>query len=284
MLGLGLMGLAAATRLREQGVELVGWNRSRAGRDAACLAGLTVVDSVDQAIEQADAVLLFLSDAAAIESVLLAQPALPLSGRLLVQMGTIAPSESRGLAARVQALGGAWLEAPVLGSIPEAKAGRLIIMAGGNPADYECALPLLAMLGGEPKLIGPLGQGAALKLAMNQLIASLTAGFSQSLGLVRAEGIEVDAFMALLRQSALYAPTFDKKLDKYLAHDYGKANFPLKHLIKDVELFQRVAEENGQDDSLLRTMSELFEKAREAGFGDQDYSALYEAINPGKAK
>ena len=121
-------------------------------------------------------------------------------------------------------------------------------------------------------------QGAALKLAMNQLIAGLTSCFSLSLGLVRAEGIEVAQFMDLLRGSALYAPTFDKKLDKYLSHEYGKANFPLKHLLKDVRLFGEVAEKAGMDTAFLTAVERACIRARERGYAEQDYSAVYEAV------
>jgi 3-hydroxyisobutyrate dehydrogenase len=198
-----------------------------------------------------------------------------------MQMGTIAPAESRELASRVADAGADYLEAPVLGSIPEAHDGRLILMAGGEQALFERCLPVLKALGRDPRLIGGIGQGAALKLAMNQLIAGLTASFSLSLGLVRAEGIEVDEFMGLLRGSALYAPTFDKKLDKYLARDYGKANFPLKHLLKDVRLFRGVAEGVGMDTSMITTIEAACIRALAEGFGDEDYSALYEAMAPG---
>jgi 3-hydroxyisobutyrate dehydrogenase len=124
------------------------------------------------------------------------------------------------------------------------------------------------------------GQGAALKLAMNQLIAGLTASFSLSLGLVRAEGIDADLFMGLLRSSALYAPTFDKKLNNYLAHDYGKANFPLKHLLKDVRLFRRVTESVAMDSALITTIEAACARAIGQGYAEQDYSAIYEALVP----
>ena len=115
---------------------------------------------------------------------------------------------------------------------------------------------------------------------MNQLIAGLTATFSLSLGLVRAEGIEVEQFMELLRASALYAPTFDKKLEKYLGHEYGKANFPLQHLLKDVRLFRRVAEPLGMDTAFITTVEAACIRALDQGYRDQDYSALYEAMVP----
>jgi 3-hydroxyisobutyrate dehydrogenase-like beta-hydroxyacid dehydrogenase len=113
---------------------------------------------------------------------------------------------------------------------------------------------------------------------MNQLIASLTAGFSASLGLVRAEGIDVDVFMGLLRGSALYAPTFDKKLARMLAGDYGSPNFPLKHLIKDLALYQAVAAEHVMDEGVPAALRSLLEKAALAGYADDDYSSLYEAV------
>jgi 3-hydroxyisobutyrate dehydrogenase len=268
-------------RLRVQGQAVVGWNRSPDKRNALAERGLETVESAADAIAGADVCLLVLSDHAAItETLFRGQAGQRLSGRIFVQMGTIAPAESRDLAERLDQAGGSYLEAPVLGSLPEAEAGRLIVMAGGDPAIFEHCRPILGCLGEDPRLIGPVGQGAALKLAMNQLIAGLTATFSLSLGLVRAEGIQVEQFMALLRDSALYAPTFDKKLPKYLSHDYGRANFPLKHLLKDVRLFRRVAEPLHLDNALIATIEAACARAIGLGYADQDYSAVYEALAP----
>jgi 3-hydroxyisobutyrate dehydrogenase len=282
VIGLGLMGSEIALRLRRQGVDVSCWNRGAEGARAARERGLPMTETAAAAIAAADLMLLVLSDADAIRETLLDPPdaAQALSGRIVVQMGTIGPGESRAIAARVESLGARYLEAPVLGSLPEVREGRLIIMAGGDPALFEQCLPVLRDLSRDPQLIGGIGAGAALKLAMNQLIAGLTATFSLSLGLVRAEGIDVAQFMTLLRGSALHARTFDKKLDKYLSHDYGAANFPLKHLLKDIRLFRQVAEEVGLDIALLGALESTCERAEALGYGDQDYSALYEAISP----
>ena len=281
VLGLGLMGTAVALRLAEQGFEIVGWNRSpQKGQDLA-QQGVATVGSAREAIAGAQIAVLMLADASAIRETLFAAGTEgSIRGRTILQMGTIAPAQSRDLAGRVEAAGGEYLESPVLGSLPEAKGGRLILMAGGERTLFDRCLPVLIALGKDPRLIGGVGQGAALKLAMNQLIAGLTGSFSLSLGLVRAENIEVKQFMELLRGSALYAPTFDKKLEKYLSHDYGKANFPLKHLLKDVRLFRDVAESLGMDTALPAAIEAACVRALDQGFGNQDYSALYEAFTP----
>ena len=280
-LGLGLMGLPIALRLQQQGFDVAGWNRGAAGRSAALAAELPVDHDLPAILESTDILVLTLSDCQAIETVLFSPgPALPLAGKLILQMGTIGPDESRGIARRCTGAGANYLEAPVLGSIPEARSGSLIIMAGGSEADFLRALPLLKALGRAPELVGQVGQAAALKLAMNQLIASLTTGFSLSLGLVRSEGLDVERFMGLLRDSALYAPTFDKKLDKMLAHDYANPNFPLKHLIKDLSLFRRVAEEQGIDARVPAAQLDLFQHGEAWGLDELDYSSLYELVNP----
>jgi 3-hydroxyisobutyrate dehydrogenase len=282
VLGLGLMGAEIALRLKRQGIELTCWNRGAQRAQAARERGLPVVETAAEAIAAAELVILVLSDARAIQESLLdeSDAAGVLVGRILIQMGTIGPDESRALAVRVGSLGARYLEAPVLGSLPEAREGRLIVMAGGDQDLFERCLPILKGLSRDPQLIGGVGAGAALKLAMNQLIAGLTATFALSLGLVRSEGIDVEQFMTLLRGSALHAGTFDKKLDKYLSHDYGAANFPLKHLLKDIRLFHRVAEQRGLDLGLVAALEAACERAEAQGFGDQDYSALYEAISP----
>lgn len=282
LLGLGLMGQPIALRLLHCGHEVLAWNRSPEPLTKAAEAGLNTESDMNRAISFGELIILTLSDADAIDQVLSEKGVADLlQERTVLQMGTIAPDESRALSQRVKASGGEYLEAPVLGSIPEARSGQLIVMAGGSEAVYQHCLLMLRCLGKEVDLVGPVGQAAAMKLALNQLIASLTAGFAQSLGLIRAEGVEVEQFMHLLRESALYAPTFDKKLQKYLDHDYSNPNFPLKHLIKDMELFTRVAEKSGINALIAEAMQNVFTQGQNAGYGDEDYSSLYEAINPG---
>jgi 3-hydroxyisobutyrate dehydrogenase-like beta-hydroxyacid dehydrogenase len=282
LLGLGLLGRPIALRLVHCGHDLVAWNRSPESLQKAAEAGLTTEADLERAVVQGEVIILTLSDAGAIDEVLFDQRVIPLLGdKTVLQMGTIAPEESRTIARRVAQAGGEYLETPVLGSIPEARSGQLIVMAAGKEPVYQHCLLLLRCLGKEVELVGTVGQAAAMKLAMNQLIASLTVGFSHSLGLVRAEGVEVDQFMKLLRESALYAPTFDKKLQKFMEHDYARPNFPLKHLVKDMSLFRRVAEAAGIEAIVADALLAVCVKGQEAGYGEEDYSALYEAVNPG---
>lgn len=281
LLGTGLLGSAMATRLAESGHQVTVWNRTPSRAASLAESGILVADSVSEAVANNDLILLVLGDAEAIDAVLFPLDDSPLlRGKALIQMGTIAPAESRAFAERAETAGARYLEAPVLGSIPEARQGTLIVMAGGDRRLFEDHLPLLRSLGANPRHIGPIGQAAALKLAMNQLIATLTAGFALSLGLVRSEGVDVELFMELLRQSALYAPTFDKKLGKYLQHDYSHPNFPLKHLLKDTALFARVANTHAMDGRLFDALLAIFEEGCSKGLADLDYSALYETINP----
>jgi 3-hydroxyisobutyrate dehydrogenase len=279
VLGLGFMGGAIALRLHRQGVGVIGWNRTAEKAEPLAGEGLPVAQHLQDVLLPARVILLVLSDAHAIGETLFTPVTVPLlAEKTLIQMGTIAPEESRAIAERVTRAGGHYLEAPVLGSLPEAFSGNLIVMTGGDQVLHERLLPLLSHLGRAIRRIGGVGQAAALKLAMNQLIAGLTASFSLSLGLVRAQGLEVDSFLELLRQSALYAPTFDKKLPNYLSHDYARANFPLRHLLKDIRLFERVAALHGLDTGLPAALATACQRGIDAGNGEADYSALYEAL------
>jgi 3-hydroxyisobutyrate dehydrogenase len=279
VLGTGLLGGEIALRLRTQGIDVGAWNRTPERAAPLAVAGVRLFESAAAAIAAADVTLMLLADAAAIDSTLFSgEPQPDLSGRTIVQMGTIAPDESCAIGERVEGAGGAYLEAPVLGSLPEARSGTLLVMASGDQTRFQRLLPMFEALSEAPMYIGPLGQAAALKLALNQLIVGLTATFSVSLGLVRSAGLDVEQFMGLVRQSALYAPTYDKKLPKYLAHAYASANFPLKHLLKDARLIERVLAAQGIDAATVGAVADAAERGIAAGHGDSDYSSIYEAL------
>ncbi|MFB2879406.1 NAD(P)-dependent oxidoreductase [Floridanema aerugineum] len=280
-LGTGLMGKPLVQRLLCAKIPVVVYNRTASKVEELKAAGAQVVDSPESAIANSDCTILMLTNASAIEQTVLSESAkAELKGRTIIQMGTIAPQESQEIEKQVIAAGGEYLEAPVLGSIPEAEAGKLIVMVGATPEQFAKWSNLLQNFGSEPRLIGSVGTAAAVKLALNQLIASLTTAFALSLSLVQKQGVEVETFMELLRQSALYAPTFDKKLKRMLERDFTNPNFPTKHLLKDTNLFLNQAQSNNLNTHSLEGVRQILEIAQEMGLAEADYSALFNAVNP----
>ena len=275
LLGTGLLGAAIGERLLQSGHRLTVWNRHRERCASLQHLGATVAATPAEAVAAAELVITVLSDGPTTREVLLEQAGAALAGRLVLQVATIAPKESQALAAALAERGAELLEVPVLGSRPEALAGTLQLMVGGDAAALERARPVLAALGSEPRLLGPVGAALTTKLALNQLIASLTHSFSLSLHLVQRAGVDVEAFMAILRASALHAPTFDKKLAKELADDYANPNFPTAHLRKDLLLFLQAARGLGLETEGLDGLATLLERATAAGLDELDYSALH---------
>ena len=282
LFGTGLLGSAIATRLLERGHELLVWNRSPERCAPLQATGARLAASPAEAAATAEWLITVLSDGPTTAAVLLEGVGENLAGRRVLQMGTIGVQESVALAKAVAERGGDYLEAPVLGSRPEALAGTLQLMAGGPTALMEEALPLLRDLAPEPRHLGPVGSAMATKLALNQLIASLTHAFSLSLHLVQRQGVDPEAFMGLLRSSALYAPTFDKKLQRELDGDYANPNFPTAHLRKDLALFQAAAADAGLEVSGLDGLLQLLAGATPAGLDELDYCALH-ALTAGRA-
>lgn len=276
-LGTGLMGAPMALRLQAAGHQVYGWNRSPDKLEPLLKAGIQPAATPVAAITASQLIVLMLTDAAAINATLLSSEATAqLTGRTVLQMGTIAPQESKAIAQAVGAAGGDYLEAPVLGSIPEANAGTLIVMVGATPDQFAQWRPVLECFGPEPQLMGPVGAGSGVKLAMNQLIGSLTTAFAMSLGLIQQEAIDIEKFMTIVRQSALYAPTFDKKLGRMCDRNFANPNFPTKHLLKDMNLFVQSAETFNAD--VASSVAQMVHQAVQQGLADQDYSAVFAAV------
>jgi len=283
LLGTGLLGRAIAERLQSVGHTVTVYNRTTTKALPLRACGITVVTRPEEAIAQADCVVLMLADAAAIRAVLLTPASLAvLRGKTVIHMGTIAQDESLALQAEIERVGGSYCEAPVLGSLAEAQAGTLLVMVGGTEGQFVQWGALFRSLCQEPRLIGPVGKAASLKLALNQLIVAEISAFALSLGLVQRAGVPVDTFMAILRESALFAPAFEKKLPRLLTRDYQHPNFSTRHLLKDAELFLREASGYALTTSSLEGIRPLLERTIEQGLGDSDYSAIFEVINPGQ--
>ncbi|MGC8474153.1 MAG: NAD(P)-dependent oxidoreductase, partial [Candidatus Dormibacteria bacterium] len=148
-LGLGRMGQPMARRVLEAGHELAVWDVLQERSRPLAEVGARAAESPADAVAGAGMVISMVADPEALEEVLFADGGAARAlgrGALLLEMSTVGPSAVGDLAARlgkdVQVV-----DAPVLGSIPEAEAGRLTIMVGASPATFERVAPVLAAMG-----------------------------------------------------------------------------------------------------------------------------------------
>ena len=274
LLGSGLLGEAIGRRLLDQGLTLKVWNRTPGRCRDLIEAGAESVQDLSSISETCSSVITVLRDAPVTETMV--RELGDLHGCCLMPMGTMGITEIRRLAQQVHNQNGTCLEAPVLGSKPQAANGTLLVMAGGTQELFDQQRPLLDHLSQQPMLVGAIGSGAATKLALNQLIASLTHAFSLSLRLVQQAGVPVETFMAILRPSALYAPTFDKKLQRMLDGHYSDPNFSTALLRKDLRLFLEEATAAGLQIQGLQGLDTLLEQASGGELDGLDYCALHE--------
>ncbi len=277
LLGTGLMGFAMAERLLEKDYELSVYNRTRSKAAPLGDQGAEVCKSPEEAVKGAECVILMVADAPAIQDVLFTGNG-QLAEKTILQMGTIAPEESMQLRDRITAAGGEYLEAPVLGNKHHARQGKLILMVGGSFEQFGQWKSLLQMFGESTHYAGPVGAAAAMKLALNQLIASLTASFGLSVQFLRKNQGDLDLFMDIVRESALYAPQYDKKLPNILEHDYSDPNFSARHLLKDVNLMLQAAKSSDLEVAALKGVRKIVEQALAKGYAEEDYSSLAEGI------
>ena len=170
--GLGIMGAPMAGHLLKAGHKLFVNTRSKV---AAELAGATVCASARQVAEQADIVFLMLPDTPDVAQVLFGENGVAAglaAGKTVVDMSSISPIETKAFAARINALGCDYLDAPVSGGELGAKAGSLTIMVGGPDLVFDRVKPLFELMGKNITLVGGNGDGQTTKVA-NQIIVAL---------------------------------------------------------------------------------------------------------------
>ena len=171
-IGLGIMGAPMAGHLLKAGHRLFVNTRSKV---AAELAGATVCASARQVAEQADIVFLMLPDTPDVAQVLFGENGVAAgltAGKTVVDMSSISPIETKAFAARINALGCDYLDAPVSRGEVGAKAGSLTIMVGGPDLVFDRVKPLFELMGKNITLVGGNGDGQTTKVA-NQIIVAL---------------------------------------------------------------------------------------------------------------
>ena len=168
--GLGRMGAAIAARLIEIGHGVTVWNRSPEKAKPLEQAGAALVHSPTELVEQVETVITILTDAAAMQAVYDGPSGLlsgKVNGKLFIEMSTVRPQTEIDLASRVRAKGAGFVECPVGGTVGPARQGKLIGLMGAEDGDATRAKPILEQLCRRIEHVGPVGNGALMKLAIN---------------------------------------------------------------------------------------------------------------------
>jgi 3-hydroxyisobutyrate dehydrogenase-like beta-hydroxyacid dehydrogenase len=273
VLGLGAMGSRIARRLLDAGHSVRVWNRTAAKTAALVDAGATSVATPAEAARASEVVLTMLADPSALFEVAGGPTGLAagLSGSTtVIEMSTVGPAAVAELAS-ILPDGTALLDAPVLGSLPEAEAGSLKIFVGGPEPLVERWTPLLSGLG-SPLHVGPLGAGAAAKLVANTALLGTIGLLGETLALARSLGLELGTAFDVLEQTPL-APQAKRRREAVESGEYRR-HFALLLARKDAELIADAAAASGVELRLASALRSWLADAEADGWGERDYAEL----------
>ena len=275
-IGLGVMGQPMALNLARAGVRPIVWNRTAARTGPVLAAGARPAGSPADVLRRAEVVFLMLADEAATDEVL-GRPPAPVTGRIVVQMGTMSPEWSLRLAADVHAAGGEYVESPVSGSRQPAEAGQLIAMLAGDPAAVDTVRPLLAPMCRETVDCGPVPNGLLMKLAVNLYLITMVTGLAEAAHFADRCGLDLGRFAATLDAGPMASFVSRGKAAKLLADDYSVQAASLD-VLKNNQLVAAAARRAGIASPLLDVCHALFGETVQLGHGGEDMLAVLRAI------
>jgi 3-hydroxyisobutyrate dehydrogenase-like beta-hydroxyacid dehydrogenase len=279
VVGTGRMGAAMAGRVAAAGHSLTVWNRTRARAEAVAtqLDGATVAETAREAADSADVVIVSLADDAAVRSAYRGEDGLlaGLGSRTVVaDTSTVAPETIRALEDDVRATGAVMVDTPVSGSVSSVEGGTILVMAGGRAADIERARPALESFAHRLILLGPLGAGSTMKLAVNAMVFGLNQALAEALVLAEKAGVERELAYEVIANSAVAAPFVVYKRAAYEHPETASVAFALDLVAKDLDLAAALAVGVRAAVPQLETNRRVVGAAIDAGMGDADLSAL----------
>jgi len=236
VLGLGAMGSRMAMRLLRAGHTVAVYNRSPAPIDALAMAGAVHGATPRIAAADAEIVIAMVRDNEASRAIWCDHRDGALksidTGAIAIESSTLTPGWASELATRVRITGAAFLEAPVVGSRPQADNGQLIHLVGGSSDVFDRARGLLSALGGTAYHVGPVGTAATLKLAVNTLFGAQVAALAEMLVLLRRSGCDPVVTAEILAALPVTSPAAKGALAMMLAKSEAPL-FPIDLVEKD---------------------------------------------------
>ncbi len=273
--GLGAMGTHMARNLHRADMLAAVWNRSAAkARTLASELNVAAPATLEQLAAGSDAVVSCVSaDADVLEVARGLAPGVK-SGALLLDCSTIGAESARQAAALLAPRGVEFLDCPVSGGVEGARDAQLAIMAGGTPAGFERALPILASLGRTITHFGPTGSGQAAKATNQIMCAGIIEAVAEAMAFARAQGLPLEKLIDTLGQGAGSSWYFVHRAPNMVRGSYP-AGFRVRLHEKDLGICRDMAARFGVALPLVERMLAEYAELVARGYGDEDISATY---------
>ncbi len=278
-LGIGIMGNEMATRLLGAGHELRVYNRSdNEALQALVQKGAQRCDSPAIAVSGCEIIITMLSHPDAVNAVVRGDHGL-LQGAarnsLWMDCSTVDPEFSRGMAAEAKKAGLEFLDSPVAGSKIPARNGELVFLVGGDESSFLRAQPVMEILGRKSLHCGDSGQGSAMKLVVNFMLAQTVLAASEAVAIGKNLGLAESHLLDTLLATPVAAPILTALRPRFEGKD-TEVHFPLKHMLKDLKLAKASLPAGRTDLSLLAAGIDYYENALSTA--DQDFSEIYQKL------
>jgi 3-hydroxyisobutyrate dehydrogenase-like beta-hydroxyacid dehydrogenase len=273
--GLGAMGSGIVRRLLAAGHEVTGWNRTASKAASLVEAGMQLAATPRAAAGAGDVLITMLTDATALAAVADELADGLRDDAVWVDMSTIAPDESRALAAHVPL----FLDAPVSGSLTTLANGQLSIMVGGDRDAFERVEPLLLDIGPKVTYLGAQGNALLMKMAINLSLVVQGMSFCESVAMAENAGIPRESAVDAVLKSVIASPMLQYRGPMIL--EGGRPETPFADAAlqqKDQRLGLRLGQDLGTPLPFATLANEFLTVCRAAGLGDQEWIAVYDVF------
>lgn len=279
--GLGRMGAAIAKRLIEVGHEVTVWNRNAGKVEPLAKLGAAQAKSPSDLASRVDVVITILTDAKAIADVYEGASGLlagNVSGKIFIEMSTVQPETEVALAEKIAAKAATMVECPVGGTVGPALQGKLLGLAGGTKEDFTRVKPLLEQMCRRVDLVGPIGAGASMKLAINLPLGVFWQALGEAYSLCRHLNLDPAWLMELFADTS-GGPNVLKARGGAVAlalqsKDPGSATFDCDSIRKDFRTMVSEAKALGFGLPLAEKTLAIYDQASQEGWGRKDCTEL----------
>jgi 2-hydroxy-3-oxopropionate reductase len=242
--------------------------------------GLTIVDSLEKVARNTDIIIIMVPDTPQVQEVLFGQNGITnglSNGKLIIDMSSISPIETKQFSKIIKAKGFGYLDAPVSGGELGAKAASLTIMVGGSETDFSRALPIFELMGSNITLVGENGIGQTTKVA-NQIVVALTI---EAVGEALIFASKAGADPSKVRQALMGGLAQSKILEVHgerMIKRTFEPGFRIELHQKDLNLALQGAKSLGVSLPNTATTQELFNSCAANGDGALDHSGIVTAL------